>query len=60
MKKKKEKTKEEIKAPCVYTDWSEAKQKETEYYPAVKCKLRCETCGWNPEVRERRLKRRFG
>lgn len=49
-----------LHVPCRYTQWNESKQKDTECCPAVNCELRCSSCGWNPEVKERRLKRRLG
>lgn len=49
-----------FRAPCRCPDRKRAWRKEADRYPAVNCEFRCEECGWNPEVKERRLRRMFG
>ncbi len=44
-------------APCATVEYSKTKKSYVWTYPAVECELVCETCGWNPEVREERLKK---
>lgn len=46
-----------IRAPCVYTKWNEAQQREAELYPAVFCSHECDKCGWNPKVAAARITR---
>lgn len=45
------------KAPCAFEAWDGRKKKEVLRYPNVGCAQECETCGWNPEVKQRRLDR---
>lgn len=49
-----DKRKKEIKAPCLYSHTNRAGQ-TTNIAPAVDCDMKCETCGWNPQEKERRL-----
>jgi hypothetical protein len=47
--------KQKINAPCSFMVWSETQQRDIKVYPAVDCDLKCDKCGWNPEVAGRRL-----
>lgn len=49
--------KRESKAPCVYSAWNEVLHKDTDFYPTVNCSYDCDHCGWNPEVKLRRLEK---
>lgn len=49
-------TKLAIDAPCGTTVYDRRRDKEVKAFPAVDCGYACETCGWNPAERERRLK----
>lgn len=49
-----------LRVPCRCAGRNGAGRKSGEHYPAVNCEFRCEECGWNPEVKERRLRRMFG
>ena len=48
--------KKSINAPCVYYEIDEKKHRMSQMYPSVNCNHICETCGWNPQEKERRLK----
>jgi len=50
-------TKRSIRAPCVYNIWSDVKNREIEWYPAVSCSCECDKCGWNPKVAAARINR---
>lgn len=50
-------TKRLLKAPCMFTGWSDRYHKEIEMYPAVNCTRGCDTCGWNPKVAEKRIEK---
>ena len=47
--------KRSINAPCVYHEFNEEKQRIDISYPSVNCNHICETCGWNPVEKARRL-----
>ena len=49
------KSKRERHAPCSYFEYNEVKHRDEECYPAVICNHDCGKCGWNPEVREKRI-----
>lgn len=49
-------TKMAIQAPCAIAVFDKKKKKEVTVFPAVDCNYACETCGWNPCERERRLR----
>ena len=42
-------------APCAYYGWSEAAQKDVLLLPTVNCNGMCGKCGYNPEVKAKRL-----
>ncbi len=44
-----------LQVPCLFIVSDEKTAREKETAPAVDCDLNCRECGWNPEVRERRL-----
>ena len=50
-----EDTKRAIKAPCVFMEVNMRKGAVENVYPAVQCYYLCDSCGWNPKERERRL-----
>ena len=52
--------KAEIGAPCIFICRDAETGRFAPAYPQVDCEHRCRRCGWNPAVRARRLKRRFG
>lgn len=45
--------KRSINAPCLFIE--RVKGQETRRAPAVDCEWNCDTCGFNPQVKERRL-----
>lgn len=49
-------TKMAIQAPCAISVFDKKKKKEITVFHAVDCNYACETCGWNPCERERRLR----
>ncbi len=49
-------TKLAIQAPCAIAVFDKKKKKEVTVFPSVDCNYACETCGWNPCERERRLR----
>lgn len=49
-----------IGAPCLYIVCDGRTGRYAPAYPQVECEHRCAACGWNPRVRERRLRRMFG
>lgn len=48
-----------LRAPCMFICWDDRKHKDVEAYPAVSCTYDCDSCGWNPEVKEERLEKIF-
>ena len=50
-------TKKQMKAPCVYVAWNDMLNKDTDFYPAVNCSYDCAHCGWNPEVKQKRVEK---
>ena len=42
-------------APCVYRAPDPRTGRMRNYYPPVNCSGNCSHCGWNPEVKERRV-----
>ena len=51
-----EDTKRVIKAPCVYFEVNMRKGSCDNAYPSVQCIYQCDSCGWNPKEKERRMK----
>lgn len=49
------KSKSSVSAPCSYEAWDEVRHKNVQVFPAVNCAYHCGTCGWNPDVKERRI-----
>lgn len=49
-------TKMAIQAPCAIAVYDKKKKKEVIVFPSVDCEYNCETCGWNPCEKERRLR----
>lgn len=49
-------TKFMIAAPCGTVVYDRKKNRDVTVFPAVDCGYTCETCGWNPAEKERRLK----
>lgn len=49
-------TKLAISAPCSTTVYDKRRNREATIFPAVDCGYLCETCDWNPQEHERRLK----
>ncbi|HJJ80007.1 MAG TPA: hypothetical protein O0X74_04455 [Methanocorpusculum sp.] len=49
-------TKMAIQAPCAIAVFDKKKKKEVIVFPSVDCGYNCETCGWNPCEKERRLR----
>lgn len=43
-------------APCGIEEYNPHTKVARTYYPHVDCDCFCETCGWNPAEKERRLK----
>ena len=52
--------KNRMNVPCGYRGWDVKRHRFVYRYPAVDCETGCVSCGWNPAVKERRLKRMFG
>lgn len=46
-----------MKAPCQYEEWSDTQNKDIYVYPAVSCSFDCAHCGWNPEVKAKRVEK---
>ena len=44
-----------IKAPCAYRARDPVTKRMRDYYPTVSCAFGCENCGWNPEVKAKRV-----
>ena len=44
-------------APCAYIGYDEVLKKNRPFYPAVACNGACYQCGWNPEVKEKRVRK---
>ena len=42
-------------APCVFPGPDPRTGRIRDYYPAVSCAGHCDFCGWNPEVRKKRV-----
>lgn len=42
-------------SPCGFEAFDPNTKKNTIYYPAVACHGECDWCGWNPEVRKKRV-----
>lgn len=44
-------------APCAFLDWNEITRRYMKKTPLVNCDGHCDRCGFNPEVKERRIKK---
>ena len=53
--KEERKSKRANKAPCTYSAPDPRTGRMRDYYPAVICSCDCAACGWNPEVKEKRV-----
>ena len=42
-------------SPCLFLEWNETRQRFEACAPAVDCSFSCESCGWNPSEKARRL-----
>lgn len=42
-------------SPCGYEAFNPTTKKNQIFYPAVSCHGECDRCGWNPEVKQRRV-----
>lgn len=51
------KSKSSKKAPCVYEVYDEVFHKKMQGYPAVNCGYHCSSCGWNPEIAQKRVEK---
>lgn len=49
--------KRNIGGPCAFEYWDEAARCARDRYPDVRCEYNCESCGFNPEVKARRLEK---
>ena len=53
------KKKYDIDAPCIYTKKSVSRTTGDEitetYVPSVDCDFQCDSCGWNPKEKSRRI-----
>lgn len=49
-----DKRKKDLNAPCLYTHTNRAGQVMSSV-PAVDCDMKCDTCGWNPKEKARRM-----
>ena len=47
--------KRRIQAPCAYRALDPVTKRMRDFYPPVSCLFDCEHCGWNPEVKEKRV-----
>lgn len=47
--------KRKIQAPCAFKAPDPRTGRLRDYYPAVACPRDCDHCGWNPEVKEKRV-----
>lgn len=45
------------RAPCVYQSWNDRLNKDSDFYPNVNCSFDCDSCGWNPDVKKRRVEK---
>ena len=43
------------KAPCVFPGPDPRTGRIRDYYPAVGCDGHCDFCGWNPDVKKKRV-----
>ena len=44
-----------IQAPCAYRALDPVTKRMRDFYPPVSCLFDCEHCGWNPEVKAKRV-----
>lgn len=43
--------------PCKFQVWNQKKERYELILPAVNCGRNCDSCGWNPDVAEKRLEK---
>ena len=44
-----------IQAPCAYRALDPVTKRMRDFYPPVSCLFDCKHCGWNPEVKAKRV-----